>query len=254
MNVISINGFAFRIPEVAARYRANCSGEWGVFVTGETKEMTCSQAEKAGLTRGNFVEMALCWVDQKCLTFQPNYINEDFTEIWGIPTAGGIKETFHEKASELSTFLIHRQSRDKMAGLFETVSREAFNEWVASGMQGDAHQHGIEKAAQMYFTQIFRFELVRTKGNYGPYFFVQTTYRKAEENNPLEMAALEAAKQIYEAQMSGQGFCSDPRIEENHRNCLASLGEALPSQTGTAELPPTKPVKLLKNSNTKGKS
>ena len=215
-----------------------------MFVCGETKEMTCSQAEKAGLTRGNFLEMALCWVDQKTLSFQPHYLNEDFTEIWGIPTAGEIKNSFHDKASELSTFLIHRQSRDKMAGLFENVSRDAFNEWVASGMKGDAHEFGIQKAAEMYFTHIFRFELVRTQGNYGSYFYIQTTYRKGDPNNPLEVAALEAAKQIYEAQASGIAWCSDPRIEENHQSCLASLGQLPGSGSEPASLPAAKPVKL----------
>jgi len=241
MNIITTDEFAFRIPELPARYRANCSREWGLFVTGDTKKLTCSQAEKAGLTRGNFVEMALCWVSQKTLTFEPNYINEDFTEIWGIPVAGGMKDAFNEKCSELSTFLIHRQSKDKMAGLIEVFSREAFNQWVAEGMKGDASEYAIAKAAEVYFTKIFRFEMTLTEGSYGPYFFIQTTYREPNPENKLELAALQAAKEIYKSQNKGLGYCTDPRLEENHANSMASL--AMPE---AAQLLPAKNNKALK--------
>ncbi|MBD2039241.1 hypothetical protein [Microcoleus sp. FACHB-672] len=242
MNVITQDWFAFRIPEIPARYRANCSKEWGCFVTGETSKMTCSQAEKAGFTRGNFVEMALCWVDNKVLTFEPHYINESFTEIWGIPVAGEMKSNFHEKCSELSTFLIHRQSKDKMNGLIEVFGREAFNQWVSEGMKGDAHDYAIQKAAEIYFSNIFRFEMVQTEGGYGAYFYVQATYRKASDNE-FEQAALKAAKQIYEGQIAGLGYCTDPRLEDNQASCQAAL--ASPDEA-TAQLPAAKPAKLLK--------
>ncbi|EAW33352.1 hypothetical protein [Lyngbya sp. PCC 8106] len=242
MNVITIDSFAFRIPKIPARYRPNCSKEWGLFVTGDTKKLNCSQAEKAGLTRGNFVEMALCWVTQKTLTFEPNYINEEFTEIWGIPVAGEMKTQFNEKASELSTFLVHRQSKDKMAGLIEVFSREAFNQWVAEGMKGDLNEYAIAKAAETYFSKIFRFEMIQTEGSYGIYFFVQTTCREPNPENKLEMAALKTAKQIYESQNEGLAFCTDPRLEENHANSMASL--AMPEEA--AQLSSAKNTKALK--------
>lgn len=245
MNIIKINEFAYRIPEIPARYRANCSREWGCFVTGETKKMTCSQAEKAGLTRGNFVEMALCWISQKHLTFEPNYINEPFTEVWGIPVAGEMKNAFPEKASELSTFLIHRQSRDRMAGLIETFSRDAFNQWVKEGMTGDAKEFAMNKAAEVYFTNIFRFEMIQTEGSYGTYFYIQTSYRKPE--GEFELATLQAGKQIYESQIAGSGYCTDPRLEENNQQCLL-IGSA---ETESVIEIPTKSTKALAKSKTK---
>jgi len=60
INVIKKNGFAFLIPLIPDRYRANCQKEWGNFVGGDTNKMNFSQAEKAGLTKGDFVELALC--------------------------------------------------------------------------------------------------------------------------------------------------------------------------------------------------
>ena len=113
MNIIQIDGYGFLIPSSPSRYRGNCSKEWGQFVGGNTNNMTCSEAEKAGLTKGKFVEMAVCHISTKILTFEPNYLNEEFLEIWGIPVGGEMKDQFHAKASELSTFLMHRQSKDK---------------------------------------------------------------------------------------------------------------------------------------------
>lgn len=131
MKIIKHDQFAFLMPELPSRYRANCSREWGMFVGGDTNGMTAMQAKEAGMTKGNFVEMALCWTQQRTLTFEPNYINEPFTEIWGIPTAGEMKDQFGENASELSTFLIHRQSKDRMGVILSDVGRMAFNlYWV----------------------------------------------------------------------------------------------------------------------------
>lgn len=244
MNIITLDGFAFRIPELPARYRANCSKEYGVFLTGDTKKMTASQAEKAGLTKGNFVEMALCWVDSKILTFEPNYVNEPFTEIWGIPVAGEMKTQFAEKASELSTFLIHRQSKDRMSGLIEVFSRDAFNQWVAEGMLGDANEYAIAKAAECYFTNIFRFEMTQAEGSYGPYFYVKTSYR--QPNGEFELAALQAARQIYDGQIAGLGYCTDKRLIENHQASLVSL--AAPETETQTQLSAGKNSKSLKGS------
>ena len=223
MNILTINGFAFRIPESPSRYRGNCSKEWGCFVHGETKGMTNSKAEKAGLTKGDFVEMAICWIDHKILTFQPNYINENFTEIWGIPVAGEMKTQFPEKASELSTFLIHRQSKDKMQGLIEVFSRKAFTDWVSEGMKGDINEYAQQKANEYYFSNIFRFEMTQTEGSYGVYHYIQTSTRPPKTD--LDKAAIEAAKQISQLQLDGVGYCTDSRIEDNHAKCQLLLNE-----------------------------
>jgi hypothetical protein len=230
VNIIQENGFAFRIART--RYRCNCSKEWGLIVGGDTKKMSCSQAEKAGLTKGNYVEGALCHVGNKILTFEPNYINEPFVEVWMLPTAGGIKEQFHEKASELSTFLIHRQSKDKMLSLIETFARDAFNSWVTDGMKGNADEYAIAKASEIYFSKIFRFELVQTDGKFGTYFYVDITHR--DPVSDLEKAALSAAKQISDGHKAGLAYCLDERIEENHKECLLAIAAgsepvALPS-------------------------
>lgn len=225
-NPIIIDGFAFRIPTIPSRYRANCSKEFGCFVTGDTKGMNSSKAEKAGLTRGEFVEMAICAIAQKTLTFKPHYENEPFTEIWGIPVAGGMKTHFHEKCSELSTFLIHRQSQDKMKGLVECFGREAFNSWVAEGMQGDHSEYALRKASDAYFANIFRFEMVQSEGNYGPYYYLAITTRPIA--TPFEEAAVKAARMIFEDDQKGIGHCVDPRLIENQ---LMSLGSASSSST-----------------------
>lgn len=219
MNPIIIDNFAFRIPNLPSRYRANCSKDFGCFVTGETKGMNCSKAEKAGLTRGSFVEMAVCAIANRTLTFKPHYENESFTEIWGIPVNGEMKTAFHENCSELSTFLIHRQSQDKMKGLIETFGRQAFNTWVAEGMPGDANEYAISKASEAYFTNIFRFEFIQSDGNYGPYFYISTSIRKPV--TPFEDAALKAVKQIYQADQDGLRYCIDYRLLENEQLCLA---------------------------------
>jgi hypothetical protein len=229
MNIIVESGYAFRIAK--SRYRFNCSREWGLIVGGDTKKMNCSQAEKAGMTKGNFVEGALCWVDNKVLTFEPNYIHEPFVEVWLLPTAGGIKEQFNEKASELSTFLIHRQSKDKMMSLIETFAREAFNSWVEDGMKGNADEYALAKASEVYFSKIFRFELIQTDGKFGTYFYVDITQR--DPVSDLEKAALKAAKQISEGHKAGLGYCLDQRIEDNHQLCMGLIepepSVALPS-------------------------
>jgi len=233
-NPIIIDGYAFRIPTIPSRYRANCSKEFGMFVTGETKGMNSSKAEKAGLTRGEFVEMAICAIGQKTLTFKPHYENEQFTEVWGIPVAGGMKSHFHEKCSELSTFLIHRQSQDKMKGLVECFSRDAFNSWVSEGMQGDANEYALRKASDAYFTNIFRFEMVQSEGNYGPYYYLAISTRPI--TGAFEEAAVKAARMIFEDDQKGLTHCTDPRLIENQTLCLASMpssGLALPAGAGS---------------------
>lgn len=223
-HVIVKDGFAVRIPQIPSRYRANCSKDFGVFVHGDTKGMNISKAEKAGLTKGEFVEMALVCLEQKILTFEPNYLNETFTEIWGIPTAGEMKNQFPENASELSTFLIHRQSQDKLAQLVEKFSKEAFTEWVNSGMKGDYQKFAIEKATEYYFSNIFRFELTQIEGKHGIYYYVKSSFRKAE--NDIEKKACDLAKEIYQGHLDGMNYCTDERLVLNHQQCTKLLAES----------------------------
>ncbi|MEG5175575.1 hypothetical protein [Microcoleus sp. B3-D7] len=238
-NPIIINGFAFRIPNIPSRYRANCSREFGVFVTGETKGMNSSRVEKAGLARGNFVEMAVCAIGSRILTFEPNYVNEQFTEIWGIPVSGEMKTYFHEKCSELSTFLIHRQSQDKLKSLIETFSKQVFNTWVAEGMPGSYDEYARSKAAESYFNNIFRFELTPAESRaYGAYYYVGISVRPP--NGALDEAALKAARQIMEAQSQGIVYCVDPRLVDNEQMCLGSApvpeAQALPEASEPVEV------------------
>ncbi len=219
MKIIKQDQFGFLIPDVPTRYRANCAREWGLFVSGETGAMTAMQASEAGLTKGNFVELALCLTQERTLSFEPNYINEPFTEIWGIPTAGGMKDQFGENASELSTFLLHRQSKDRMGMMLAGFGRQAFNAWVNDGMQANPEEFALTKMTEFFFTHIFRFEMVQTEGKYGTYFYVQATCKPA--TSPLELAAIKAAQEIYQGHQNGLGYCTDPRIEDNEIKCLA---------------------------------
>jgi len=233
MRVLKHDGFAFRLPSVPSRYRANCSRDFGCFVHGETNGMNILQVTEAGLSKGKFVEMALCWVDQRTLTFQPNYINEPFTEIWGIPTAGEMQTQFGDKCSELSTFLIHRQSKDKMGGLVESASRQAFIEWVNEGMVGDPNDYALLKMKEFYLGSIFRFEFVQTEGQYGTYHYVQAS--KKMPTTPLETAAIQAANDIYQLQLDGEGVCTDLRLLDNEASCLSE-----PAETELKLVTPTK--------------
>lgn len=231
MNIIVKEGFAFRVPELATRYRANCSKEYGVFLTGDTKKMTASQAEKAGLTRGNFVEMAVCQIGEKILTFEPHYQAEPFLEIWGLPVAGEMKNELPEKASQLVTFLLHRRSKDKMIGLVDIFAKEAFTSWVTEGMKGDANEYVFHKATELRFSKIFRFEFIAETSPHGNYHWVKVDVR--DPNSELDKAALLAAKEICELYPTA---CTDSRIEENHLN---NVGAVLPPAADTPNaLPP----------------
>jgi len=227
MNFLTDNNFAVRIPEAPSRYRANCGKDWGLFVTGDTKGMNTLKAEKAGLTKGNFVEMAICWMGQRTLTFEPHYFNEEFSEIWGIPVSGEMKSQFSANASELSTFLIHRQSKDKFSGLTENCKRDGFSAWVEAGMQGDIDNLTSEKIAEFYFNNIFRFEfVVANSSTYGAYHYVGITTRPPESD--LEKSALIIAKQLYQAQLDGFNYCTDPRLVENEQKCLSGSTSTAP--------------------------
>lgn len=242
MNVITMDKSAFRVPEIPIRYRANCHKEWGMFVLGsnQLKNKSCSEAKDAGLTRGKVLEMAVCWFDDKFLTFEPHYVSEPFKEIWGFPVSGEIKDEFVENCSQLVTFLLHRQSRDRIARLVEEFSKEAFNAWVRDGMQGTAEEYAASKINELFFSKIFRFEMIQAVGEYGPYYYIETTYR--DPATDFEKAALKAAAEIHQAQLAGTGFCSDPLIEANHSANVALL--AIADDVG--ELPPETDKKKLK--------
>jgi hypothetical protein len=240
MNVITQDKFAFRIPEMPKRYRANCHGSWGMFIDAgkPTKGLNCLDAKEAGLTRGKYVEMAVCWFDDKLLTFEPHYNSEPFKEIWGFAVSGEIKDELVADCSQLITFLLHRQSRDRIGRLVEEFSSEAFNAWVASGMETPIEEYAAQKIQELFFSKIFRFEMIQQDGDYGSYFYVQTTFR--DPVNDFEKAALKAASQIHEAQLAGTGFCNDPLIEANHSGNISALSGA----ADMAELPPANEKKL----------
>ncbi|MCT7977681.1 hypothetical protein [Laspinema olomoucense] len=240
MNVIKVDNFAFRIPEVPLRYRGNCHKEWGVFLcsNSQLKGMSHLEAKESGLTRGKVIELALCHVTDKILTFEPHYTSEEFKEIWGFPVKGEVKAELVENCSQLITFLLHRQSKDKIARIFEEFSQQAFNSWVSSGMEKPIEEYATEEIKRLFFGKIFIFEMVQAVGDWGPYFYIETTYREPE--NDFEKAALKAASEIYDAQCQGMGFCSDPILEANHAanvNLLSASGEI-------AELPPVNDKKL----------
>jgi len=241
MNIIKIDGFGFLIPPTPSRYRGNCSKEWGQFVGGNTiKDMTCSEAEKAGLTKGKFVEMAVCQISTKVLTFEPNYVNEEFLEIWGIPVGGEMKTQFNEKVSELSTFMLHRQSKDKFQLLTEQFVKNALNSWAIDGMKADFGQYSLDKIRESYNSLIFRFEMTKTEGKYGTYFHIASDYH--QPNGEFEIAALKAAKEI-----QGMNVCSDERLIENQAKCFASIAEAELNQVPVAALNANNAAKSLKS-------
>lgn len=217
------NGFAVRIPNIVSRYRANCSKEYGCFVHGDTKGKSSREAEKQGLTKGEFVEMALVCLQNKTLTFEPNYINEPFTEVWGIPVGGKMKEQFSDNASELSTFLLHRQSMDDLAKVVEQFSKNAFDEWVSKGMKDDYNEFAITKATEYYFSNIFRFEFEEVKGKY-TYYYVKSSFKPAESDT--EKTACLIAEEIYEKYQTGLGYCIDNRLELNHKKSIKTLAES----------------------------
>ncbi|MBL1208285.1 hypothetical protein [Geminocystis sp. GBBB08] len=217
------DGFAVRIPNIPSRYRANCSKDYGLFVHGDTKDKSSRDAEKQGLTKGEYVEMALVCLQNKTLTFEPNYINEPFTEVWGIPTAGEMKTQFSANASELSTFLLHRQSMDNLAKLVEQFSKNAFDEWVSEGMKDDYNEFAITKATEYYFTNIFRFEFEEVKGKY-TYYYVKSSFRKAESK--IEKSACLIAEEIYQKYQTGLGYCVDNRLELNHKQSIKMTAES----------------------------
>ncbi len=243
MTALVKDGFAVRIPQLVSRYRCNCNKEWGCFVHGDTSKMNSREAEKAGLTKGDFVEMALVCLNKKILTFEPHYINEEFTEIWGIPVKGKMKEQFPENASELSTFLIHRQSKDKLSSLVEKFSKDAFNEWVNQGMKGNYQEYAISKATEYYFSNIFRFEMTQTEGKHGIYYYVKSSFRQAE--NDIEKKACDLAKEIYEAHLNGLGYCTDSRLELNQQKCQLTLSG---NQEKSAQLNSNGKKKILASS------
>ena len=242
MNIIKIDGYGFLIPPTPSRYRGNCSKEWGQFVGGNIlKGMTCFDAEKAGLTKGNVVEMAVCQISTKILTFEPNYVNEEFLEIWGIPVGGEMKGQFNEKVSELSTFMMHRESKDKFQLLTEQFVKDALNSWAIDGMKADFSQYSLDKIRESYHSLIFRFEMTRTESRtYGPYFFIASSCRQPV--GEFETAALKAAKEI-----QGMNVCSDERLIENQNKCLGNMPTIETEQVPVAALNANNAAKSLKS-------
>lgn len=238
MDILTNGNFVVRIPENPCRIKANCSKEWGAFVDGECRNMSALEAKEEGLILGKSLDMAICWVTTKILTFEPHYVQKKFLEIWGIPVAGAVKDRFHPNCSQLTTFLIHGQSMDRFQSRFEEVGRDAFNEWVEAGMGGNPESFIQTKMLDVFLKKIFVFEMQSAEGSYGAYFWIKSSQRHANGEN--ELAALEIAGDIYKEHSAGTNMrCVDLRLEQNQAMALNEHEpEALPSN----------PIKKLKGS------
>jgi len=117
------------------------------------------------------------------------------------------------------TFLIHRRSQDKLNAIVADFGRQTFKDWVNEGMKGDANQYAREKASEIYFNNIFRFEFEFVENKKGPSFFIRTSHRPATTD--FEKAALKVARDIHQNQLNGGDVCTDSRIVLNEQKCLA---------------------------------
>jgi len=152
-----------------------------------------------------------------------------------------MKTQFHEKASELSTFLMHRQSKDKFTQLTEQFVKDALNNWASEGMKTDFNSYSLEKIRDSYNSLIFRFEMTKTEGKFGNYFYIASSYR--QPNGEFELAALKAAKEI----QSNSNNCQDQRLVENQAKCFAAIAEAELNQVPVAALNANNAAKSLKS-------
>jgi len=221
MEIIQAGKSNILIPGIAARYRANCHGEWGSFVKGKTKGLKFSEAEKQGFIFGNFVELIICKLGQKILTFDPHYTNEEFLEIWGVPVAGAIKEQYPGNSSELMTFLIHRQSKDDFMAIVEGTARHGFVEWMNGDKKQDPKEFAKQKVGEVLSQNAFRFEMQKeySDRNKVNYFCVQCSSRPVKS---------EFEKDVVAARPQIEPYCTDPQIEANHQACLAIAGVTAP--------------------------
>jgi hypothetical protein len=238
-NILKSDNFVVRIPNTVNRLRANCSKDYGQFVTGETKGMSVIDVHKAGLMKGNYIEIALCGFGTKVLTFQPHFINEEFVEIWGIPVSGLVKDDYPANASVLTTFLLRSQSKDKFINQLDKIDEEIFKSWSKTDMQQDYDEYLKSKRPEFLINKIFRFDFVKTESaEYGSYFYVSTTMK--EPNSEIELAALDISKQIY---LNHSNLCVDMRLEKANAVALEASSE-LKQITGEIDSKPE--VKLNK--------
>ncbi|RMG12014.1 MAG: hypothetical protein D6728_07485 [Cyanobacteria bacterium J055] len=216
MNVLhSEDGkFNFLISDLPKRYRANC--KQGCFLDSgiATKAAgNLSKIQSLGGDKGDFVEAVVVGTQHRILTFEPHYIQEEFIEIWCFPVAG--KMAISPTASQLSTFLLHRQRMDGFRSIGNELSEVAFLEWLQTGKEEDPVTFAESAVRKAFESNIFRFEFVpKTSSKYGNYFAVSTSTRQPKSD--LEKAAL---KLIDEARF----FCIDPAIDQNHQNCLKDI-------------------------------
>lgn len=229
--------FAFRIPSKAIRYRANCHGSFGMFVSGDLGKMQAIDAKEAGLTYGKYAELAIASLSNKILTFEPHYINQQFLEVWGFPVSGEMHSRHcKQNSSELVTFLLHRQSMDKFSSILAEIEREADNAWIDAGMPKNMNEFLAAKKTELLTSSIFRFEFTPEEGKYGIYHWVKVTRKPAESD--LSKAALQCSSQILALKQSDASICTDPRIEENHAHTLALSGSS--NQPALEPAPSTK--------------
>lgn len=204
--------FGFIIPMRAQRYRANCAGSVGEFMTPDGKKF------------GRYLELALVSHSFKMLTFEPYYRFEMFVEIWGLPVAGDIhSENYSQNCSELITFLLHRRSLESFLNIAAEVYRRATRRWVESGMPEPMETSVNLFAKEISNSSIFVFEMQETEGRNGRYFWVRSSLKHAD--TPLAVAALQAASAMAELNTK-EPFCFDPVLETNAERCKKALLEA----------------------------
>lgn len=232
--------FAFRIPTKPVRYRANCRRDFGQFIKGNIKGLNSTKAEKAGFTYGNSVEIAIASISSKVLTFEPHYIQEPFTEIWGFPVSGEMhSRNCKPNSSELITFLIHRRSMDKMGDILADIERDADNAWIDAGMPENIEEFIANKKIELLVNSIFQFEFIPESSKHGDYHWVKCT--RTEAKSDLAKAALKCSQQIFELKQTDNSICYDPRLEENHQqNMLLLKGDSQPMNQPQLEAETTK--------------
>lgn len=248
----------FLIPSLPDKFRFNCHRDWGQIITGDTKGLNIMQANEMGMLRGTSLEIALCWTNpDRCLTMGTFYEDEPFTELWGFPVSGALRDEFPKNSSGLKHTLIHRQSKDRFAELVKDLTKNLFNSWIEEGMPGEFGEYEQTNMANILGQYIFKFEFQRASGANGDYFWIKSSYRKPE--NEFEEAALEAAQIVFANVSAGSNWCFDPMLDkmDSGRSSLIIEGLAakagLPAGIANEALPPTSNGKQrqLKSANAK---
>ncbi|MBW4617443.1 MAG: hypothetical protein KME21_30345 [Desmonostoc vinosum HA7617-LM4] len=203
METIKINNSVFLIPPSQPKLQANCAKEYGQFLLDCPPKLTILEAQAGGYLKGSKADFAIAISrPDRVFTINENFTNEPFTELWVIPVGGELKEQFKGPASMLFCFLMHRQSKDSFAGLYNHFARRAFQDWCEQGMPDDDPKKFCYQAiASVLQNYIFCAEFQKVEGALGTYWFIQWSYRNPQSD--FEKDALEAASLIRSGAESG---------------------------------------------------